>query len=149
MPKNCTVSDSYMMTNYYTNLSETFLTASYFNYINTTDDVDLQFHDIAADAEKVISETESTSSVMIVVFSFLIILGILGLIVEKTNLANKPNLNDDEDNLDDKVFCIDINNVVFRTLTTGRTCLTKMPWRPTRISQKTTNMKTSSTQRVN
>jgi hypothetical protein len=37
---------------------------------------------------------------MIVVFVFLILLGVLGLVVEKTNLGNKPNLGGGEEEED-------------------------------------------------
>lgn len=77
-------------------MSRTFLTEGYFNYTKTEDNIDLSFTDVQQKADDYYDKTETTLSVMIVVFVFLIIMGILGLIVEKTNL------NKDEDEEDDQ-----------------------------------------------
>ena len=72
------------------------MTEGYFNYTKTEDNIDLSFTDVQQKADDYYDKTETTLSVMIVVFVFLIIMGILGLIVEKTNL------NKDEDEEDDQ-----------------------------------------------
>lgn len=77
-------------------MSRTFLTEGYFNYTETEENIDLSFTDVQQKADDYYDKTETTLSVMIVVFVFLIIMGILGLIVEKTNL------NKDEDEEDDQ-----------------------------------------------
>ena len=60
-------------------------------------DISQTYLDVNAVADQTADEKASTSSVMIVVFVFLCLLGIMGLVVEKTNLGNKPNLKKDEE----------------------------------------------------
>lgn len=103
VPKECSSSDNVTMTNYYTNLSRDFLTEHYFDYTQSKENIVLNFHDVEVDAHTKSTETESTSSVMIVVVIFLFLLSIMGLIVEKTNLANRPNLKEEEEE-EDKDF---------------------------------------------
>lgn len=101
VPKECTAQNSGILENYFTNLSMTFLTENYFNYTKSVNQVKLTYYDVVRDADKKVTETSSTASVMIVVFVFLILIGILGLVVEKTSLGNKPNLNNEEDEQND------------------------------------------------
>ena len=97
VPVGCTASDGATIDNYYTNISKTFLTENYFNYTKNVSDVTQSYVDVNAAADKTSDEKSSTSSVMIVVFVFLWLLGIMGLVVEKTNLGNKPNLKKEEE----------------------------------------------------
>lgn len=68
-----------------------------FNFTSYTPGLTLSYFDVAEQANRTAENLSSTSSVMIVVFVFLIILGFLGLIVEKTKIGNKPNLKNEED----------------------------------------------------
>lgn len=68
-----------------------------FNFTSYTPGLSLSYFDVAERANSTAETLSSTSSVMIVVFVFLIILGFLGLIVEKTKIGNKPNLKNEED----------------------------------------------------
>lgn len=97
MPEGCTDTDGNTVKNYYTNLSRAFLTESYFNYTKEESSISTSYVDIELEESQMSDSKSSTSSVMIVVFVFLCLFGILGLVVEKTNLGNKPNLSNDED----------------------------------------------------
>lgn len=89
--------DNSTINNYYTNLSKTFLTKNYFDYITSVSEVTQSYLDVNQAADDTYNDKSSISSVMIVVFVFLCLLGIMGLVVEKTNLGNKPNLKKEDE----------------------------------------------------
>jgi hypothetical protein len=75
----------------------------YFNFSSKLTGVKSDYFDVAKSDDKT-----TAASVMLVVFVFLIVLGLLGLIVENTSLGQKPNLKSDEeeaiDNFWDKYY---------------------------------------------
>lgn len=76
----------------------------YFNFSSDLSMINITLVDVKNEAIQKSNKLSSTATIMIVVFIFLIILGVLGLVVEKTNIGNKPNLGggEDEEEEDDK-----------------------------------------------
>lgn len=73
------------------------MTQNYFDYVTSVSEVKQSYIDITQAADDTFDDKSSVASVMVVVFVFLCLLGIMGLVVEKTNLGNKPNLKKEEE----------------------------------------------------